>query len=262
MEIGGAVKVEYWAVQDGKYGLIDVEGIDEFKAALAENYVAQVHGRPGPLGGLYGFTFDFSTTLTLHHFVQLLQDGMAWDLLKSAAGALVLRPFISAFRALKAKSKERPNSSIHLETIRLIFQDSVVRIREEGVGAPVLDNLESIVRTLAENFQHMTLQTGETPYLIDIPIFEDTTPEAASRFRQVGDIDETLVVPEKDAYVTYWGAQYDYARTTRVFDVKRQLLLDESYLELNQYWDILTERYRKEREQAASGGEGKTPTKL
>ena len=42
MAPNGALKVEYWAIQEG-LGLLDLNGIDDFKASLAAEYVSQVH---------------------------------------------------------------------------------------------------------------------------------------------------------------------------------------------------------------------------
>jgi hypothetical protein len=98
MEIAGAVRIEYWAEADGKVGLVQPDGLDEFKADLAASYVAQVRGRPGALGGLYGLTVDFLTSFTLHHFLNLIVDGIAYDLVKSGSDALILKPFLAAYR--------------------------------------------------------------------------------------------------------------------------------------------------------------------
>src|SRR6266853_399380 len=120
MDNCGAVKVEYWAVQEGETGLREPQGIGAFREELARNYVGQVHARPGPLGGLYGFNVEFLTSFSLHHFLELIVDGIAYDLIKSGSNALVLRPFLAAYKALKQRNVERL-SHIHVSRLLLSF---------------------------------------------------------------------------------------------------------------------------------------------
>jgi len=181
MDIGGAVKVEYWAVQEGETGLLEPEGIAEFRAELSKNYIGQVHARPGDLGGLYAFSVEFFTTFSLHRFLDLIVDGVAYDLVKSGGDALILRPFLAAYKALKQRNTGR-FSRIHIDRLRFSFQDSVVVIH--GLNANLVLILERILKTLAENYNHLLLRSGERPFLISIPIVEDPAEDRLCRFRE------------------------------------------------------------------------------
>ena len=241
-EIGGVVKIEYWAIQEGER-LLDFEGVDEFRNALAKEYLTQIHARPGDLGGLYGLTVEFLTTFSLQHFVTLILDGIAYDLIRSGADALVLKPFIAAYNTLKERNKgDVPKVS--LDRLLLSFQDSLVivhNVRDDSL----VTNLEKILRKLAENYERLTLQNGERPFSIVIPLVEDPAEDRLIRFRELLDYDETIKEEIRDEqYLSLWGVQYDYARTTRVYDVKRQLLLDEKFYTQEQYWQEYDSRHK------------------
>jgi hypothetical protein len=244
MEFGGAVKVEYWAEREAmRVGVFDLEGIEDFREGLAQNYISKVHARPGPCGGLYGFTVEFLTSFSLQHFVNVLLDGVAYDLVKSGSKALVLRPFFAAYNALKARNADR-RFRIHIEDVLLNFQDSVIVIHDLGRDT-ILANIQAILQALAANYCHLMLRTGEKPFSINIPIFEDVTDDRLCRFRELLDVDEPIRDPGDEHYLGLWGAQYDYAATTRVFDVKKQVLLDEEFYTRAQYWHAWEARRRR-----------------
>src|SRR5437660_12588493 len=111
---------------------------------------------PGNLGGLYGFTVEFFTTFSVQHFVNLILDGVAYNLIKSGSDALVLRPFIAAYNALKRKNADR-SSRVHVSRLRLSFQDSVVVIHGLTDGSMLL-SLASSLTALAPSYYHALLR--------------------------------------------------------------------------------------------------------
>src|SRR5438046_10681694 len=96
---------------------------------------------PGNLGGLYGFTVEFFTTFSVQHFVNLILDGVAYDLIKSGSDALVLRPFIAAYNALRRKNADR-SSRVRVSRRRLSLQVCVCLISGLGDESSLL-HLES-----------------------------------------------------------------------------------------------------------------------
>lgn len=233
METGAAVKITYWAAQSGDYGLVDLDGIDEFRTELARDYVSIVRGRPGGLGGgLYELSIQVVSGLTLGYFAKLLLEGAAFDLIKGGAKALVLRPLLTAYKKLKEKNARH---EIDIAEFRLIFQDSLVVIRKVA-GHSVVTQLERVLRAVAAHYQALVLASGEPPSVLTVPVFEDTTEERVCRFRLIGEIEEPITSAGPDDYFRYWGLEYDYARTRRVYDVERRLLIDEDWYTLERYW--------------------------
>jgi len=244
MDLGGAVKVEYWAEPKGALAMFDPEGIAEFRESLAKSYISNVHARPGPCGFLYGLTAEFLTSLSVQDFLKLILGGVAYDLVKSGSRALVLRPFLAAYETLKRKNAGS-RLGIHIEEVLLNFQDSVVAIHDLG-NDTVLDNLRSIFQALAANYSHLVLRTGEKPFSVRIPVFEDVAEDRLCRFRELLDVDETIRDLGDERYLGLWGCQYDYAGTTKVFDVRRKVLLDEEFYSRVRYWQAREERRRKD----------------
>jgi hypothetical protein len=243
MDIGGAVRIEYWAESDGKVGLFEPEGMSEFRTDLAANYVSQVRARPGALGGLYGLSVDFLTSFTLNHFLSLIVDGIAYDLVKSGADALVLRPFIAAYKALKKRNGER-FTGLRIERLRLSFQDSTLIIHELR-DVDLESNVEPILNALASHYKSLILRSGEEPRFISIPVVEDPADDRLSRFREFLDVDETVRDISAQRYLEFWGLQYDFANTSRVYDVEKQMLLDISFLTQHEYWKEWEKRWKE-----------------
>lgn len=239
-----SIRVDYWAAQDGPTGLLELKGIDEFRSDLDATYSSIVRARPGALGGLYNLTIEIVSTFTLAHILRLILDGLAWDYLKEGTKTFALRPLFTAYKKLRGRN----GTYADIDTLRLIFQDSIVIIDSMGSDS-IASSLEKILNALAQNYEHLRVRSGQSPTEIFIPIFEDPAPDRPSRFRVCVHWDETLPTIGPADYFVYWGLWYDFANTQRVFDVGRKLLIDEPVLTKRQYWAAYEKR-----------GEPSTPT--
>jgi hypothetical protein len=236
-----AINIDYWAVQEGKNDLWQLAEIGEFQADLSEHYVARVHGRPGDLGGgLYEFAVQIIANVSLQDVVKLIADGVAFDLLKSGTKSLVLRPFLKAYEKLKARNADR---QLDIDEIRYIFNDAEVVITKI-CGNSIYESLGAIFKALAQDFECLRNGEGEYPYTIQVPVFEDPEKKLC-RFRVLLDVDETIEGVTSAAYFGYWGIYYDFERTSRVFDVKRKLLIDSDFLTLDRYWQEWEHDYNR-----------------
>jgi hypothetical protein len=56
------------------------------------------------------------------------------------------------------------------------------------------------------------------------------------RFRVRGDIDETIPSDGPSDYFKFWGLEYIVETDRRVYDLARQLLLDEPFNTLDEHW--------------------------
>src|SRR6266850_2386385 len=85
---GLSIRVSYWAGQVyGEPRLEDLEGIEEFRRALSDEYVSSVHGSPGDRGFLYDLTVELLSNLSLRDLGRLLVEGAAYDIIKSGSKA-------------------------------------------------------------------------------------------------------------------------------------------------------------------------------
>jgi len=225
METEASIKVSYWVEQDGDVSLYELEGAEQFRNDLADSYISVVQSRPGDLGGLHELAVEFVSRISLVEVAKFLLEGIAFDMIKAGTKAFVLRPFMDAYRRLKAKNTKQ---NLDLGELRIIFQDSTLVIFKIAENS-IFTQVESILRAVAKHSANLTLSTGERPFEIFIPVFEDPSEKRSSRFRTLLDVDETIRDISTKDYLRYWGARYDFARTDRVYDLENQLLIDERF---------------------------------
>jgi len=238
MDTGTAVTVKYWIATDSPK-FQDLDGIDDFRKELAADYVSVVKGRPAGAGGLTHLYVELISTLSLSHIAQLLLDGIAFDLIKHGTEAFVLRPFLAAYKRLQERNKE--HRFIDIAELQIQFQDSLLIIHEISSDS-IYSNLEAILLALARNYENLALKTGELPFTIHIPVFEDPEEDRPSRFRVIGNIDETIRSDSQQDYFHFWGLEYLYDRVKRVYDARTQLLIDSDFNTLKQHWAELMRR--------------------
>jgi hypothetical protein len=232
MDRATAVTIDYWAIQEDIRRLTQLVGIDEFSKDMSENYISRVHGRPADLGGgLYELAIQFITNISVHDVVKLIADGVAFDLLKSGTKSFVLRPFLAAYEKLKAKNTEH---NVDINEIRFMFSDAEIVVTKI-CRSSIFESLGDIFDVLTRDFENLRNGDGEYPYTIQIPVFEDPEKRLC-RFRVLLDVDETISNVTKRGYLCYWGVEYDFERTRRVFDLKNKLLIDSDFYSIDRYW--------------------------
>jgi hypothetical protein len=234
-----AVKVDYWISSDQGRNFQDLDGIDEFRRELAADYVSVVKGRPAGAGGFAHLYVEVISSITLSYLARLLAEGLAYDAIKRGVESLALRPFLVAYEKLRDRNKNR--KSIDIGKIEIHFQDSILLIHEVSTDT-IVPNLGKLLLSLAENYSRLALRNGDSPVLIHIPVFEDPEEDRPRRFRVRGNIDETILTEGPGDYFKFWGLEFIVETDRRVYDVARQLLLDESFNTLEQHWDELRRR--------------------
>jgi hypothetical protein len=124
MDTGTSIRVTYWAEpRAGHASIYDLEGIEDFRRALAERDVSVVQGRPGDLGGLHQLVVEIVSSISLADVASFLAQGVAFDLIEFGTKAFVLQPFLAAYRILRHRNKDHRND---IEQCRIVFQDSTV----------------------------------------------------------------------------------------------------------------------------------------
>jgi hypothetical protein len=241
LNTGASVKITYWAEQTGENKLLDLNGVDAFRQELEQEYASAVHARPGDLGGLLHMAVEFVSSISMADVAKFLASGMAYDLIKEGTKSLVLRPFIGAYQRLKDRNR---GNNLDIDVLRLVLRDSVIVIYRLSDGS-ICQHLETILTTAAVEYKHLVLRSGETPFEIHVPVFEDPSHDRLSRFRVLLNVDE-VIKPRPDVdYVRLWGLLYDFSQTTRVYDVRQHLLIDQGFL-TQEWYDIKwNDRFRR-----------------
>lgn len=237
-----AVKVEYSTFPNASPTGEEPEGIEEFCRELQESYVALVRGTSGVCsGGLYDFVITITSNITLRDVVNLMLGGVAYDVIKSGARSFVLRPLLTAFAKLRSANTKW---DLEIDELRLSLQETDIVIKQIGTH-PLSVDLKMILETIAKNFEFMKGRGKEVPYVIHIPVFEDSNPHFC-RFRSLLDVDETIQGVTQHAYAQYWGVRYNLSGQIRVFDVERRLIIEEEYMTQSEYWQAWQREWDKE----------------
>ena len=100
----------------------------------------------------------------------------------------------------------------------------------------IFSELESIFKAIAIHYKNLFLENGEKPFEIHIPIFEDSSSDSIARFRVLLDVDEVIENVSFKNYYEFWGAQFDFSKTSRVYDLNREKLLNNPFLMTEEYW--------------------------
>jgi len=237
-----AIRIDYWTLPDGSPSGEEPEGIEDFRRELQETYVSLVRGQSGSCGGgLYKFLIQVTSSITFHDIANLILGGISYDLIKSGTNSFVMRPLLAAFKKLKSRNKKW---NIEVDELKFSFQDADIIVKKIGTQ-PLSDDIERIFMALAESFEFMKGHTGESPYAIHIPVFEDPNPRFC-RFRALLDVDETIQTVTTDSYLQFWGVRYNHEAQIRVFDVQRRLLIDNRYMTQDEYWEAWHLEWAKE----------------
>jgi hypothetical protein len=235
-----SVDVHYWL------GEGELPGVEEFRHDLAAAYpVANVQGEQAALGGgLYTLFVHVTASVSLASVCKLILDGVAFDLIKLGAHNVILRPLLAAQKRLREKNARQKDGDI--ARLTLLFDDAIVIVdADSSVEQNIADSVGELLTLLARHHSHLALPTGEAPSEIYMPVIEDTGQVAVARFRAVLEVDEDMRI-SKSVLFEYWGLTYD-SGAARVFDVERQLLIDEPFVKREVYWVRMEERWRRGR---------------
>jgi hypothetical protein len=241
METGMAIKVNYWTSTDHPADFYNkISGMTKFKNDLAENYLSVVKGRPAGAGGGTSFIIEIISTFSLSHLVMLLLEGVTYDLIKQGTNAFVLRPFIAAYKILCNKNKNH----LILSELCIEFQDiSIIFHDEQGIG--IVDHIGEILVKLAEQYDHLSTDSGMKPDRIHIPVVENPDKDSPYKFRILGNIDETIHAKGPEDFFGFWGLEYDIEHAMRIYDVQKKLLIGGDFCTLEQYYRDYDRRRKK-----------------
>lgn len=224
--------------------VIELDGLQDFRSELAQDYVSVVQSRPGERGGgLYELAVEFISSITLQDFAAFLLQGLAYDIIKSGSKAFILRPFLEAYNKLRSRNPER---RVDIDEIKIVFQDTTLVIHQIAENSIFLQ-LENILAHLARHADHLIIAESERPFEIVIPVFEDPAKDRPCRFRVKLDVDETIPSFSDKDYLGFWGIWYKFSRF-RVYDVQNKALLHEEFFTSDRYWSAMEERWARERE--------------
>jgi hypothetical protein len=232
MQNGISIKILYFAEQKAVNQLYDLDGVEEFREDLSENYVSVVQGKPGDLGGLEKFMIDIIASITLESFVKFILAGVAFDLIKSGTKSFVIRPFLNAYKKLKDRNRE----NLDIERLSVTFEDTEVHLYKIYDDS-IINSLENVLKHLALHYSSLYTVDGEKPSEIHVPVFRDESQSALAPYRVKLNVEETIQTFCAEDYWKYWGICYEYTNRQVVYDVMTRRFVQERFLTLQQYWN-------------------------
>jgi hypothetical protein len=243
--VNPSVAIEYWAVPvtEGTYD--ELAGIDAFRAELSGSYPSAIRGRRSDAcgGGMYSLLVEFVSGMSLRSLADIVLSGIAYDLIKSGAESIVLRPFCAAYRKLRDRNREK---RLDIGELRIRLADAeiiIYRLYDDSV----MECLDSVLRGVAANVGAETLRhAGSGPSEVHVPVLRDGAEDRLCKFRVMLDVDETIV-PSANTYEQYWGVIYDAYCKTMVYDVQGRLLIDEEFWSQGRYDQECERRWREGR---------------
>ena len=236
MKNGLSIKIDY--CRYGEAHCQSIVGLEVFQKEIDGEYISVLHKHIiGRGGGVYDFTVELLSNIHLSDVAKLIADGVAFDLLKSSTKSFVLRPFLIAFRKLRAQKQLETDEKVDIGKLKIIFQDAIVLIEKIDEASPI-DLLESLLTALSKNYEKFMLPTGGMPYEIHIPVFEDPATDRIIRFREQLCVDETIFEFKTSDYFKFWGLRYSTTPylESRIYDLDCGLLIDEHFYTDREYW--------------------------
>jgi hypothetical protein len=226
MDTGISIKISYW-VEGNDESLYDFEDIQNFREELNKHYVTNIHGRPADLGGfgINEFIIEVISNIDLTDVVKFLAEGIAFDLIKEGGKKFILKPFLEAYKTLKEKNK---NNRLDIYNLKFSFSDTIVEI-QRVTDAGISEELETILKSIAQHYNSLLLNGKEKPYSILIPLFKEPNPDQKIKYRKLFEVDEIIEDVTANDYYKYWGIFYDFSRKNMVYDVMKGTLLDEEF---------------------------------
>jgi hypothetical protein len=155
--------------------------------------------------------------------------------------SFVLRPFITAYKRLRDRNRQR---RLYLSELTIEFQESQLVLHEVSLDT-VVDNLEAILQFFASHYERLKLQSGEAPTEIHLPVVEDTDNERPCRFRVLAHVEEEITGKGPEDYLGFWGLVYGRDLNVKVYDARNQNVLDERFNTVEEHWRDLERRTKR-----------------
>lgn len=162
---------------------------------------------------------NFGLTESLFH----LNNGNWGNFQKKVSQDVKTSPFQSGIFEMAAENDmliEIKELSIHLKDTSLIIS--------KLTNYPIQDYLEGILNAVSGNFVHFTKGLTQMPYEVFVPIYEETS----NNFQKAKT--NKKWVP---SYLDFWGLYFEGEDESQVYDIKNQIIIEESDFFLLNYWE-------------------------
>ncbi|MCW5516565.1 hypothetical protein [Muriicola sp. Z0-33] len=116
---------------------------------------------------------------------------------------------------------------IDIEELTIMLDDSLIIIKKIYHNS-IQEQLGNIIKTIAENYVHLTKGLTEAPYEIYIPVFEEDFPENDDRLNNINSGNSS-----KKDYFAFWGLYFDSEEDAVIYDLCNKSIISGDLYMLN-----------------------------
>lgn len=211
-----SVKITY---KGGGLTWINKSDIDNLQKVVKENYIGNIRPNGGPqAGGCFDTIVEILLDISFIDFFKIVRDGLIFDLVTRGKESFVLRPLFAAFSKL-----EKDNDAWDYTKVRFLFEDTEVVIY--GTSNLFTSKIGTVLNALSIHYNNLIDKELGLPYQLLIPIRKDINEEGQETFVNYGGGDDF----EIEDYSRFWGIIYSYGFESKIYDVEKFKLLNESW---------------------------------
>ena len=213
-----AVIIKYKGSGFGSAQELKMEYLDTLKAELKNNYITNSQDTGGPqAGGIVDTIVEIITNQYIQELTGIVKDGLIFDLIFNGKKSIILKPLIKAFQNIESKT-----DCWDYTMVRFYFDDTVVVIY--GSGKLFTSVVGYLFPKLIEHVKILSEMESGMPSRICMPIQKtDWGKYGAEKWiSPAGDGEE---YSGKEC-LTFWGLEYGSRYARKIYDVKRQVVLD------------------------------------
>lgn len=205
MNLIPSLKITYWAEMEPN-GIIEFDGINEFRKAIATEYAGIVKVMPGELGGgLYEFIIEFIFNGTLADYIKVIGGYIGGKSLEKMTDPYLERYVFKPLQRAYKKLKERNPQSLETYSFTIELSDTRIIIYKAGT-TDIISYLNNVLQEIGNRFKHLWWEDN-FPYEIHVPALKDKSKDTVFFRPPLGE-DEYISVKEYDYHTGYWGVLY------------------------------------------------------
>lgn len=206
-----SVKLTYKA---SGLGWIDNSDLETLHAEIKENYISNISPNGGSqAGGVVDAVVEILMDISFVDFFKIIRDGIIFDAVTRGKESFALNPLFNAFKKI-----ETNNESWDYTKVRFLFDGTEVVIY--GMTDLFTSKICTVFNELSKHYNNLA-----TPYQILIPISKDSDSQGNEYYANYGVGDDFGI----EDYTKFWGIVYEYGLESKVYDVQKAILLNETW---------------------------------
>ncbi|MGB5961300.1 MAG: hypothetical protein WBG73_11620 [Coleofasciculaceae cyanobacterium] len=205
-------------------GVEELEGIDDFKKGINENYNNIVKATPvGRGGGAYEFVIHFICDLPLQDYIKIIIGYLGVKIVNKSTDKLLEKYLFVPLQSNYQKLKKN-NSSLDCYSFQMEFKDVNIFIYKTSDNS-IFSNLNKILQQISKHIKNIEKIEEHKTTSIHIPAILDIVNGHKVYRAPLGE-EETKNLSVKD-YFSFWGIEYCANQLSVVYDLNSKSILSD-----------------------------------